>query len=89
MYYMYACLGVVFLTFIILVAHDLASSIVKTNRKAWAVRFHVAPSPRVPVDTCYTDSSSRICETADGHFHLNNNTNWGRTIFKNNVAIAI
>lgn len=67
------------LTFIILIAHNLASSIIKTDGETWTVSFNISPSSCVPVDTCYTDSSSRIGETADGHFHLKHYKDYQKT----------
>lgn len=62
------------LTLIILKAHDLASSIVKTDSETRTIWFNVSPRSCIPVDTSYSDSPSRICEAADGHFHLKRNT---------------
>lgn len=58
------------LTFIVLVAHDLAPSVVEADGEARTVGLDVAARPRVPVDAGDTHSSGRIGETADGHFHL-------------------
>lgn len=58
------------LTFIVLVAHDLAPSVVEADGEARTVGLDVAARPRVPMDAGNAHSSGRIGETADGHFHL-------------------
>lgn len=48
------------LTFIVLIAHYLPSSIVKDNSKTWTIRLDVTLCSRIPMNACYTDGSSDI-----------------------------
>ena len=57
-----------FLTFVILVAHDLAAAIVKADGQAGAVRLHVAFGAGIPVDA--RDSSVHIVQKAHCHLYL-------------------
>lgn len=61
------------LTFIILVSHDLASSVIKADCQARAVWLNVALCPCIPMDPCNADGTSHVVKTAECHLHLQRN----------------
>lgn len=59
------------LTFVVLVAHDLAASVVVADGEAGAVWLDVTLGSGVPVDPCDADSSGQVRQAMQGHLHLN------------------
>lgn len=59
------------LTVVVLVAHDLAASVVIADGEAGAVWLHVTLGSGVPVDPCDADSPGHVHQAMQGHLHLN------------------
>lgn len=59
------------LTVVVLVAHDLAASVVVADGEAGAVGLYVTLGSSVPVDPCDADGPGHVHQAVQGHLHLN------------------
>lgn len=59
------------LTVVVLIAHDLAASVVVADGEAGAVGLDITLGSGVPVDPCDADSPGHVHQAMQGHFHLN------------------